>query len=41
MAQSAGYVLQEGDVLTSTIKFEAGQLNLNGKTTPLPPGLLR
>lgn len=41
MAQSAGYVVQEGDVLTSTIKFEAGQLNLNGKTTPLPPGLLR
>lgn len=41
MAQSAGYVVQEGDLLTSTIKFEAGQLNLNGKTTALPPGLLR
>ena len=41
MAQSAGYVLQEGEFLTSAIKLQGGQLTLNGKTTPLPPGLFR
>lgn len=41
MAQSGGYVVQEGDMLTSNVKFEAGQLTLNGKTSALPPGMFR
>lgn len=41
MAQSSGYVRQEGEFVTSTVQLQSGQLNLNGKTMPLPPGLLR
>jgi len=41
MAQSSGYVRQEGEFVTSTVQLESGQLNLNGKTMPLPPGLMR
>lgn len=41
MAQSAGYLRQEGELLTSSVKLESGQLVLNGKTMPLPGGLFR
>ena len=36
MAQAAGYVRQEGDNLTSSLKMEGGQAKLNGKVMALP-----
>lgn len=36
MAQAAGYVRQEGDLLTSSLKMEGGQAKLNGKVMDLP-----
>ncbi|RLJ39056.1 YdgA family protein [Acidovorax sp. 106] len=36
MAQAAGYVRQEGDNLTSSLKMEGGQAKLNGKVMDLP-----
>ncbi|AVS91080.1 DUF945 domain-containing protein [Paracidovorax avenae] len=41
MAQSSGYLLQEGEFLTSSIQLQPGQLTLNGKTLPLPSGAAR
>ena len=36
MAQAAGYVRQEGDNLTSSLKMEGGQAKLNGRVMDLP-----
>ncbi|MFD2298176.1 DUF945 family protein [Paracidovorax citrulli] len=41
MAQSSGYLLQEGEFLTSAVQLQPGQLILNGKTLPLPSGAAR
>ncbi|AVS70540.1 DUF945 domain-containing protein [Paracidovorax avenae] len=41
MAQSSGYLIQEGEFLTSSIQLQPGQLTLNGKTLPLPSGAAR
>ncbi|MDA8449531.1 YdgA family protein [Acidovorax sp. NCPPB 3859] len=41
MAQSSGYLIQEGEFLTSAIQLQPGQLTLNGKTLPLPSGAAR
>ena len=36
MSQAAGYVRQEGDNLTSSLKMEGGQAKLNGRVMDLP-----
>ena len=36
MAHAAGYVRQEGDNLTSSLKMEGGQAKLNGRVMDLP-----
>lgn len=41
MAQSSGYVKQDGEHVTGDLQLVSGELVLNGKRMPLPPGLLR
>lgn len=37
MAQAQGFVQQDGEHLSSALRFEGGTLKVNGKTIPLPP----
>lgn len=41
MAQSSGYLVQDGEFLTSAIQWKPGQLTLNGKALPVPFGAAR
>jgi len=41
MAQSSGYLLEDGEFLTSAIQWRPGQLTLNGKPLPVPFGAAR
>ncbi len=36
MVTAQGYVVQEADQLSTALRFEGGQLQLNGKTIPMP-----
>ena len=37
MAQAQGFVQQDGEHLSSALRFEGGTLKVNGKTIALPP----